>query len=138
MTGQKMIKTYSCCLGSHKPEEGTLAHIHSLTQRMAATKNHRHTLGEGTVRSISTGSYCVVRLEKYVNVLCLESVSWRKVCIQMFIPKRDNDFLIFCSPLPSVQFSHSVVSDSVTPWTVARQASLSITNPQSLLRLMSI
>ena len=26
----------------------------------------------------------------------------------------------------SVQFSHSVVSDSVTPWTVARQASLSI------------
>ena len=26
----------------------------------------------------------------------------------------------------------------VTPWTTARQASLSITNPQSLLRLMSI
>ena len=25
-----------------------------------------------------------------------------------------------------VQFSHSVVSDSVTPWTAARQASLSI------------
>ena len=31
----------------------------------------------------------------------------------------------------SVQFSHSVVSDSVTPWTTARQASLSITNSQS-------
>ena len=54
---------------------------------------------------------------KYVNVLCLQSVSWRKVSIQMFIPKRDNDFLLFCSPLPSVQFSHSVMSDSVTPWT---------------------
>ena len=38
----------------------------------------------------------------------------------------------------SVQFSRSVVSDSVTPWTTARQASLSITNSQSLLRLMSV
>ena len=38
----------------------------------------------------------------------------------------------------SVQFSHSVVSDSATPWTAARQASLSITNSGSLLRLMSI
>ena len=38
----------------------------------------------------------------------------------------------------SVQFSHSVVSNSVTPWTAARQASLSITNSQSLLKLMSI
>ena len=37
----------------------------------------------------------------------------------------------------SVQFSCSVVSDSVTPWTAAHQASLSITNYQSLLRLMS-
>ena len=36
------------------------------------------------------------------------------------------------------QFSCSVVSDSVTPWTAARQASLSITNSQSLLKLMSI
>ena len=38
----------------------------------------------------------------------------------------------------SVQFSHSVVSDSVTPWTAARQASLSISNSRSLLKLMSI
>ena len=36
------------------------------------------------------------------------------------------------------QFSHSVVSDSATPWTAARQASLSITNSQSSLKLMSI
>ena len=36
------------------------------------------------------------------------------------------------------QFSHSVVSDSATPWTVACQASLSITNSRSLLKLMSI
>ena len=32
----------------------------------------------------------------------------------------------------------SVVSDSVTPWVAARQASLSITNSQSSLKLMSI
>ena len=37
-----------------------------------------------------------------------------------------------------VQFSRSVMSDSATPWTAARQASLSITNSQSLLKLMSI
>ena len=34
-------------------------------------------------------------------------------------------------------FSYSVMSDSATPWTAARQASLSITNSRSLLRLMS-
>jgi len=39
---------------------------------------------------------------------------------------------------PSVQFSYSVVSDSVTPWTAACQAFLSITTSQSLLKLMSI
>ena len=38
----------------------------------------------------------------------------------------------------SVQFSCSLVSDSVNPWTAVRQASLSITNSQSLLKLMSI
>ena len=38
----------------------------------------------------------------------------------------------------SVQFSSSVLSDFATPWTAARQASLSITNFQSLLELMSI
>ena len=42
------------------------------------------------------------------------------------------------SHLESAQFSCSVVSDSVTPWTAARQASLSITNSQSLPKLMSI
>ena len=35
-------------------------------------------------------------------------------------------------------FSCSIVSDSVTPWTAARQASLSFTSSRSLLKLMSI
>ena len=37
-----------------------------------------------------------------------------------------------------VQFSHSVVSDSATPWTAAHKASLSITNSWSLRKLMCI
>ena len=40
--------------------------------------------------------------------------------------------------LGSFQFSHSVLSDSVTTWSAACQASLSITNSRSLLKLMSI
>ena len=41
-------------------------------------------------------------------------------------------------PLSSVHFSCSVGSDSANLWTAARWASLSITNSQSLLKLMSI
>ena len=37
-----------------------------------------------------------------------------------------------------VQFSRSVVSDSLNPWTAAHQASLSIANSQSLLKFISI
>ena len=38
----------------------------------------------------------------------------------------------------SVQLSCSVMSDSASPWTAAHQVSLSITNSQSLFKLMSI
>ena len=46
--------------------------------------------------------------------------------------------LLLISCISSVQFSCSVVSNSATPWIVAHQASLSITNSGSLLRLLSI
>ena len=46
--------------------------------------------------------------------------------------------LLLTTILWSVQFSHSVVSDSVTPGTAACQASLSFTVSQSLLKLMSL
>ena len=53
--------------------------------------------------------------------------------------------LVYCSSLfvclvlfSSGQFNRSVVSDSATPWTAACQASLSITNSRSLLKLMCI
>ena len=46
--------------------------------------------------------------------------------------------ILWYKTFSSVQFSCSIVSDSATPWTEAHQASLSITNTQSLLKLMSI
>ena len=47
---------------------------------------------------------------------------------------------LFTPPLwlSSVLLSHSVMSHYVTPWTAARQASLSIINSWSSLKLMSI
>ena len=42
-------------------------------------------------------------------------------------------------PLSSVQFNHSVMSDSVAaPWIAAQQASLLIINSWSFLKLMSL
>ena len=44
----------------------------------------------------------------------------------------------YCADVVSVQFSRSVVSDSLRPpWTAVYQASLSITNSWSLLKLLS-
>ena len=55
--------------------------------------------------------------------------------------KRAREWLVMGSVRPqfsSVEFSRSVVSDSVTPWIAALQASLSITNSRSLPKLMSM
>ena len=55
--------------------------------------------------------------------------NWRLIALQCYIG--------FCHQFSSVQsFSH--VRLFVIPWTAAHQASLSITNSQSLLKLMSI
>ena len=59
-------------------------------------------------------------------------MNWEiRKCVQLFLLQ---DSLYCCS----VHFSCSVVCDSATPWTAARQASLPITNSWSLLKLMSI
>ena len=77
-------------------------------------------------------------------------INWIQQCIKRiiyhdqvrFIPDMLVWFNIWKSSnviITSVQFSHSVVSDSLQPpWTATCQASLSITNSQSLLKLMSI
>ena len=54
------------------------------------------------------------------------------------IPLLNLSHHFFQRPSVQFQFSRSVVSDSATPWIVARQASLSIPDSQSLLKLMSI
>ena len=63
----------------------------------------------------------------FINLLC--KFPW--ISFQVFIIMLKVCFSV-------VQLSHSVVSDFVTPWTTAHQASLSITNSWSLLKLMSI
>ena len=76
---------------------------------------------------------------KHLSHLCLAlagwffttSTTWEAQHIHWCMDK-------FSQSFNSVQFSYSVVSDSATPWTAARQASLSISNSRSLLKLMSI
>ena len=60
----------------------------------------------------------------------------------LFYGEANRDFkwscdMVLCCAVSSVQ-SISHVQIFATPWTAARQASLSITNSQSLLKLMSI
>ena len=54
------------------------------------------------------------------------------------MPKSKTEEAYGNNSLFSVQFNRSVMSDSATPWTAACQASLSITNCRSSLKLMSI
>ena len=67
---------------------------------------------------------------------------WRIIALQYcagFCQKWTQIFIVLkLLSSESVQFSRSVMSNSATPWTAAHQASLSITNSRSLLRLMSI
>ena len=63
------------------------------------------------------------------------SFSWQIFLLLVYLIA----FSTFANILHISQFSRSVMSDSLqTPWTAARQASLSITNAWSLLKLMSI
>ena len=67
----------------------------------------------------------------FISVICFYKTFWRNVFIFKY-------YLLF-SLFHSVQFSRSAMSNSFeTPWIAARQASLSITNSQSSLRLISI
>ena len=67
--------------------------------------------------------------------ICRRLRQHNKLCLSLFL-----ELQILCPihKLFYVQFSHLVVSDSATPWTAAHQASLSMTNSQSLLKLMSM
>ena len=58
-------------------------------------------------------------------------------CVGKLASERQQKAIIIIVKAQSVQFSCSVVSDSATPWNAACQASLSISNSQSLLKLMT-
>ena len=77
--------------------------------------------------------YLMQRANTLGKILMLEKIEGRRSGQQRM---RWLDGII--DSISSVQFSHSVVSDSATLWTTAYQASLSITNSQSLPKLMSI
>ena len=63
----------------------------------------------------------------------------RKISRSIWREGNSGNFIVLSKEsVSSVQSSHSVVSDSETTWTAARQASLSITNSWSLLKLMFI
>ena len=70
-------------------------------------------------------------------ILCSAESSIKKNGRLMLIGHYE-DSILLNTRISSVQFSRSVRSDSVTPWSAACQASLSITNSWSLLKLMSI
>ena len=67
-------------------------------------------------------------------------LQWQKCLLKMYVPMKYIHLDSISSAYFSlVQFGHSVLSNSLRPpWTVTRQASLSITNSRSLLKLMSI
>ena len=66
----------------------------------------------------------------FIQKLCFQDL------IQCWILKPNSASII---KEQSVQFSRTVVSSSLqTPWTAVPQASLSITNSQSLFKLMSV
>ena len=78
-----------------------------------------------SVHGMSTSSHWLQHSYFLFTIFCF---LWTSFSIRLF------NSLIHAS----VQFSPSVMSDSATPWTTAHQASRSITNSQSLLKLMSI
>ena len=64
----------------------------------------------------------------------LGPMAWNN-CMRYLCQRLSGGQILFTS----VQFSHSVMSDSLRPpWITARQASLSITNSQNLFKLMPI
>ena len=68
----------------------------------------------------------------------LPEESQRKASLVGYSHKESDTERLSTHTRRTLQFSCSVMSDSVTWWTAACQASLSITNSQSLLKLMSI
>ena len=94
---------------------------------LSATLSHHHFSGQNT----GVGSLSLFQGIVPTQGLKPGLPHWRRILYQL----SHNTVSCYFS---SGQFSCSVVSDFATPWIAACQASLSIANSQSLLKLMSI
>ena len=81
------------------------------------------------------GTFMPESEEKLKSPLMKMKEESEKIDLKLNIQKTK---IMTSSPISSVQFSHSVMSNSVTPWITACQAFLSITNFRSSPKLMSI
>ena len=146
-----------------KPWRGWLIQVHSLLpltqaegyywvtetkilQRGLIIISQVHSISLATISTfrcsfISIYTACVQR----VSLFCLFAFYLNNFIFLLFFVLEFSCFTMLCQFLLSskvnqlsVQFSCSVVSDSVTPWTAAHQASLSITNSWSFLKFMAI
>ena len=77
-------------------------------------------------------------MQKDTHNILQSKLGFKAVCMQFTREVPGNILLKFYIPLFSSIQSFSRVRLFATPWTAARQASLSITNSRSLLKLMSI
>ena len=109
-------------------------------ETMEINQNHISTLKCSKLLNYSGN---ILLFENHLLLACISHFSeqkakWFKEWIQIFDVHVERMKRVSIKPLlSSVQFSRSVVSDSVTLWTTAPQASLPITNSQSLPKVMS-
>ena len=97
----------------------------------ALKKENEFPFCKGNLHFVKEISLCAQKRRITLHKRLINGESTTPICT--------TNLMVFCyNSLGSVQFSHSVMSDSATPRIAARQASLSNINSQSLLKLMSI
>ena len=112
-------------------------HFHSLEKEMATHSSVLAWRIPGTGEPGGLPSMGLHRVgHDWSNLAAAAAIwQWRITFNQMNFKKMCMCLTLICG---SVQFSHSVMSNSATPWIAARQASLSITNSRSSPKPMSI
>ena len=129
--------------------------VADLENKLTAARVGWKGMGEGVVRELGVDMYTLLYFKWIANKNSLYSTeNSAQCCVTAWMVGsfRENGSMHVYGwvPLlstwnchnvvnwPSVQFSCCCVRLFATPWTTARQASLPITNSQSLLKLMSI
>ena len=105
-------------------------------------------LSRGVANLHQTTEFCPLQEEFFLVCVAKIGLTWLLLSLHLLISRGSYRAEISVVILTlwraglhyvnSVQFSHSVMSDSVTLWTAVHQVSLSITNSQSLFKLMPI